>query len=143
MSYASARFPLVRGLKSVNIGDRIQEAQSQYETLVSGVASQLLSFAYPDGIWTGWAQIELFGDATTDITYLNIIEDNEGGATNQLQSYFVNTTFPDNTTFYIKYPITRLSLDDQNNEIILSAQSVFAGTAPQIKIIYLQLIKIG
>lgn len=142
MSYASSRNPLIRGLKSVNIGESIQE-QSPIETLVSGVASPLIDFTYPDGIWSGWAQIEVIGDNTTALTYLNIIEDNEGGTVNQLQSYFVNTTLPDNNTYFIKYPITRWSFEDPENEIILSAQAVFAGTAPTVQIIYLYLIKIG
>jgi hypothetical protein len=142
MSYASARNPLVRGFKSVNIGDLLQE-QSANTQLVSGVASPLISFAYPDGIWTGWAQIQLYGDATTSISYLNIIEDNEDLVSNQSQSYLVNTTLSAGTTYYIKYPITRENFTEENNEIILSAQAVFTGTAPSIQIVYLQLTKIG
>lgn len=141
MSFASTRTSFSRALKSVDVGGRIQEA-SAFFTLVSGVATELVDFTYQDGIYTGWAQFELFGDATTQISYLNIIEDNEGGNTNQLQSYLINTTLSAGTTYYIKYPITRLSLDDVNNEIILSVQAVFAGTAPQIKVVYLQLIKV-
>jgi len=142
MSYASTRIPDLRELKSVNIGSSIQD-QSAIFTLVSGVLTQLLPYTYPDGIWTGWASIEVKGDNTTAFEYLNILEDNEGGTTNQYGSYFVNTTLPSNASFYIKYPITRASFTDSENEIILSTQAVFAGTAPTIQITYLYIVKVG
>jgi len=142
MSYASARNPVVRGYKSVNINSVIQD-QSAITPLVSGTLTALVPIDYPDGIWVGWAEIEVIGDATTAFDYLNIVEDNEGATTNQRQSYFVNTALPDTSTFYIKYPITRESFIDGENEVVLSAQAVFAGTAPTIQVTYLYIVKVG
>lgn len=142
MSYASTRTPVLRELKSVNIGSTIEE-QSAIVTLVSGVLTPLVPYTYPDGIWTGWAQIEVIGDNTTAFEYLNILEDNEGASTNTLMAYFVATTLPSNDSFYIKYPITRASFSDSENEVILSAQAVFTGTAPTIQVTYLFIVKVG
>lgn len=141
MSYASSRFPLDSALTSVNIGEEILDA-SAIIPLVSGVITPLVNIDYPDGIWTGWAQIQLIGDATTNITYLNIFEDNQGAGTNEIQSYFVNTILPNTDNFYIKYPITRESFST-NKEVILSAECDFSGTAPSIQVTYLYIIKIG
>jgi len=142
MSYASSRNPVVRGFSSVNINSLIQLASAN-TPLVSGVLTPLVEIDYPDGIYSGWAQIQVVGDATTDFTYLNIVEDNENANTNERQSYFVNTTLPDTSIFYIKYPITRANFSDNNNEVVLSAQAVFVGTAPSIHVTYLYLVKIG
>lgn len=142
MSYASARTTELSELKSVNIGSIIQE-QSLVVTLVSGVLAPLVSYNYPDGLWTGWADIEVKGDNTTAFSYLNVIEDNEGGNTNQQASYFVGSTLPSNVSFYIKYPITKATFSNSNNEIILSAQAVFTGTAPTIQVTYLYIVKVG
>ena len=141
MSYASSRTTDTRRLKSVGITSQIQD-QSALTPLVSGVLTPLLPIDYPDGVWTGWAQISIQGDATTAFDYLNIIEDNEDLVTNQRESYFVNTTLPDTSTFYIKYPITKISFEDEENEVVLSVQAVFAGTAPSIQVTYLNLIKV-
>ena len=141
MSYASSRTTDTRRLKSVDITSQIQD-QSAITTLASGVLAPLLSINYPDGVWTGWAQISVKGDETTAFEYLNIIEDNENATTNTQESYFVNTTLPTGVNFYIKYPITKISFEDGENEVVLSAQAVFAGTAPVIQVTYLNLVKV-
>lgn len=145
MSFASSRIPTQQS--SVNIGEVIQLPQDAGVvlplTLVSGALTPLTTLELNQGVYTGYIQITLSGDNTTDFDYFNIVEDNEGGATNTIGAYLVATILPNAGSIELKYPITRfVNSTFSQNEIVLSVQSVFAGTAPQITAVYTQLIKV-
>ena len=145
MSYASSRIPISFD-SSVNVGSIIQLDQDDTIilplALVSGVLTPLATINLPLGVWTGFAEISVQGDATTALEYLDIVEDNEGGATNFSGAYLVGTTLPSAGVFILKYPLTRYNYNFSGNEIVLSVKSVFAGTAPSITSVYIQLIKV-
>jgi hypothetical protein len=145
MSFASSRIP--NQLASASIGLVIQQDEDAGIvlplTLVSGDLEPLASIELQQGVWTGFAEISVQGDATTVIEYFNIVEDNEGGATNFSGAYLVGTTLPSTDVFTFKYPITRfVNSTLTQNEIVLSVESVFAGTAPEVTAVYIQLIKV-
>jgi hypothetical protein len=149
MSFASARTPLTSPtstfLTSADVGSVIQLGANDGvlpAILVSGVLTPLTNINFPIGLFTGFAEVSVVGDATTVLEYLNIIEDNEGGASNFLGAYLVGTTLPSDGTFVLKYPISRYNENNSGNEIVLSVQAEFTGTAPRIIAVYVQLLKV-
>lgn len=103
MSFASSRIP--NQLASASIGLVIQQDEDAGIvlplTLVSGDLEPLASIELQQGVWTGFAEISVQGDATTVIEYFNIVEDNEGGATNFSGAYLVGTTLPSTDVLHL------------------------------------------
>jgi hypothetical protein len=147
MSYASSRIPVGATttdiLTSVNIGSIFSpSAVAVPLVLPSGVVTPLITALYPIGVWTGYLNLVLVGDATTVIELFDVFE-NDGGATNlAVQSYFVETTLTNTNDIYIKYPITYSNLDGINSALNYNIYTIFAGTAPTITAISMTVVKV-
>jgi hypothetical protein len=148
MSYASSRIPVGASstdiLTSVNIGSTFSPSTVAVPlTLTSGVVSTLLTALYPIGVFTGYLNIVLSGDATTDIEALDVFENAGGGAPNlAVQTYFVATILPNTGDFFIKYPITYSNLDGIVSAMNYQVYPIFTGTAPTIVAMNMEVIKV-